>query len=108
MIGGDVEAQTEEERMAGTVDYEKALKDPAAAFATPGAIVEAASLSKEQKVALLRQWEYDESELAVATEEGMPGNGSRLLQEIGRALAVLDPEGDDRPAPSKQRVPPSP
>ena len=94
--------------MAGTVDFEKALADPAAAFATPAAIVEAAALSKEQKVALLRQWEYDESQLAVATEEGMPGNGRSRLQEIAAALAALDPEGDDRAAPSKQRVPPSP
>ena len=94
--------------MPGTVDFETALKNPAAAFATPAAILEAATLSREQKLALLRQWEYDESELAVATEEGMPGNGTSLLQQIGAALAALEPEGDERLAASKQRVPPSP
>jgi hypothetical protein len=93
--------------MAEKMDYDAALGDPAAHFADPAAVLAAAGLTVEQKIALLRQWEYDESEISVATEEGMPGPGSALLQEIGRALAVLDPDGAG-PAPSKQGVPPSP
>lgn len=93
--------------MAGPVDYETALRNPAASFASPAAIVEHGGLDAAQKVALLRQWEYDESELAVATEEGMPGGESALLQQIAAALAVLDP-GGEATAPTKQRVPPSP
>jgi hypothetical protein len=93
--------------MAGGVDFETAMKDPAAQFASPAEIVADAGLSDAQKIALLRQWEYDESELAVATEEGMPGAERSLLQEIAAALAQLDPGGDET-APTKQRVPPSP
>lgn len=93
--------------MTGDVDFETAMKDPAARFARPAAIVADAGLSDAQKIALLRQWEYDESEIAVATEEGMPGAESALLQEIAAALARLDPGGDET-APTKHRVPPSP
>lgn len=93
--------------MAATIDYETALSDPAAYFGDPEAVRSAASLSTEQKVAILRQWEYDQSELAVAQEEGMPGNGGALLQRITEILMELDPAGEDRPAPTKHRVPPS-
>ncbi len=93
--------------MGATVDYEKALDDPAAHFSDPAAVRSAPGLTTEQKVAILRQWEYDQSELAVAQEEGMPGNGAPLLQRIAEILMELDPAGDDRPAPTKHRVPPS-
>lgn len=93
--------------MGATIDYDTALSDPAACFNGPEAVKSAASLSTEQKVAILRQWEYDQSELAVAQEEGMLGNDGSLLQRIAKVLAELDPAGDDRPAPTKHRVPPS-
>ena len=87
--------------MAAPIDYAKALDDPAAQFAEPADIVAAGGLTKEQKIALLRQWAYDEREIAVATEEGMPGNESPLLQRIVATLGELDPEGA-RAAPTKQ------
>jgi hypothetical protein len=99
-------AEHQEERMAAPIDYAKALENPAAQFAGPADIVAAEGLSKEQKIALLRQWEYDESEIAVATEEGMPGSESRLLQQIALALGQLDPDGAGA-GPTKQRVPPT-
>ena len=93
--------------MAEKLDYNEALRDPAAHFADPAALVDAQEFTAEQKIALLRQWEYDESEMAVATEEGMPGGENSVLQAITAALAVLDPGGDGT-APSKHRVPPTP
>ena len=92
--------------MAKQLDYDAALLDPAAHFADPAAVVDAAQLTAEQKIALLRRWEYDESEIAVAAEEGMPGPESEFLQQIAAALAVLDPGGQST-APSKHRVPPT-
>ena len=92
--------------MAEKLDYDRALCDPAAHFADPAAVLDTRALTTEQKIAVLRQWAYDENEIAVAAEEGMPGPESELLQKIVAALAVLDPGG--RPAaPNKQRVPPS-
>jgi len=92
--------------MGKDLDYDAALRDPAAHFPDPAAVIDAAGLSEQQKVAVLRQWEYDESEIAVAAEEGMPGPDSELLQKIAAALAVLDPGGETT-APFKQRVPPT-
>ncbi len=93
--------------MAKELDYNEALRDPAGHFADPAAVVDAPNLTAEQKIGVLRQWEYDESEIAVASEEGMPGPESALLQQIAAALAVLDPGGEST-APHKQRVPPAP
>ena len=93
--------------MADGRDFEAANKDPAAQFASPVELVADAGFSDAEKIALLRQWEYDESEIAVATEEGMPGGESALLQQIAAALATLDPAGEET-APTKHRVPPSP
>ena len=92
--------------MAAPTDYAKALDDPAAQFAAPADIVADEALTDAQKIAILRQWQYDESEIAVATEEGMPGGESSLLHQISAAPAELDPEGAS--APGKQRVPPAP
>ena len=63
------------------IEFEQALKNPAAAFEEPEAILRVRDLSRDQKVKLLRQWEYDALQLEVATEENMPsaaGEGSRL------------------------------
>lgn len=86
--------------MPAPIDYAKALDDPATQFAAPADIVAAEGLTKEQKIALLRRWEYDANEIAVAVEEGMPGGESRLLQQIAAAIAALDPDGASA-APTK-------
>lgn len=93
--------------MAKELDYDAALCDPASHFADPGSVVDAPGLTAEQKIALLRQWQYDESEMAVATEEGMPGGETAILQAITAALGTLESAGEDG-SPSKQRVPPTP
>lgn len=93
--------------MTKPIDYEDALKDPAASFAAPADVLHAEELSKEQKVAILLQWEYDESEIAVAQEEGMPGGDTKRLQAIAQALGELQPAGDGPTGPTKQRVPPT-
>jgi len=94
--------------MTRTIIYEDALREPAATFGTPADVLAAAGLSNEQKVAILRQWEYDETEIAVAQEEGMPGGDTKRLQAIAAALAELDPHPDGDTAPNKQCMPPSP
>lgn len=75
-----------------TVDYDTALLDPTSAFDAPEAVLAEAGLSRAQKIEILRRWEYDASELAVAEEEGMPqgGDENSLLYRI---LAALDQIG---------------
>ncbi len=85
------------------------LRDPAAAFESPAAVVRAGHLTREQKVEILRRREYDARELQVADDENMVGekmlgeNAGSLLQEVRSALRALDADSDpERSAPTKQ------
>ena len=83
-------------------DVERARLDPGAVFATPEAVRDAPRLSHEDKVDILRRWEYDARELSVAEEEGMGGGEEGpLLDRIEAALHALtgypDPESDSGP-----------
>lgn len=69
------------------VDFEAALLDPASTFGSPEALLVHPALTREQKVELLRRWEYDAAEVCVAVEEGMPGGETGML---GRILSALD------------------
>ena len=85
------------------IEFEQALKNPAAAFEAPEAILRASGLSADQKVKLLRQWEYDALQLEVATEENMPsasGGGSRLA-EVVKALEALGEKAATGPGGTK-------
>ena len=85
------------------IDLEKALLDPAGEFSTPDQLLHEASLSKKQKIEILRRWEYDASEESVAAEEGMGEVDGVLLQQIIRALQGLTEELDlDHTPPTKQ------
>ena len=61
--------------------------------ATPDHVLRDAHLSREEKIAKLRQMAYDARELDVATEEGMEGPPSDLPR-ILEALAELDAEDE--------------
>ena len=85
------------------VDMQQALLDPGSVFASPEDLLRNNSVSKEQKIEILRRWEYDASENCVAVEEGMPGGETDLLRRILLALEGLtggiDPE---QVSPTKQ------
>jgi hypothetical protein len=84
-------------------DIDKALLDPSAVFQSPEDVLGQAELSREQKIDILRRWEYDARELAVADEEGMPVSQADLLDRILQALHTLGVWPDpDRTAPTKQ------
>lgn len=85
------------------IDYEKALLSPASIFGKPEDVLTCNGLTAQQRIEILRRWEYDESEVAVAVEEGMPDGESMLLQRILIALEQL-PGGVDaeHAGPTKQ------
>jgi len=85
------------------VNLEDALRNPGAAFASPADVVTYPGLTAEQRIEILRRWEYDAAESEVATEEGMPGNGNDLLRRILLALRELTGEVDvSQTGPTKQ------
>jgi hypothetical protein len=88
---------------SATVDMDQALLDPGSVFATPEELLAQDDLSQQQKIEILRRWEYDASEIAVAEEEGMPGENGDLLQRILLALNQLTGGVDvEHVGPSKQ------
>ncbi len=78
-----------------SIDLEKALLDPTAVFGTPEDVLECADLTREQKVEILRRWEYDAHAIEVAEEENMGSEPpSDLLSRILIGLHALDAAPD--------------
>ena len=87
--------------------FQEALSDVSQVFDDPRSILAADDLTREQKIALLKQWETDLRLLLVASEENMtgdaaPGATAELLQECRRALAKLGATDGGGGAPTKQ------
>ena len=87
------------------IDVKKALTDPSAVFKKPQEVIETDGLSREQKIEILRRWEYDVRELQVADEEGMAPVDPQpvVLDSILNALRTLGAPADiERSAPTQQ------
>jgi hypothetical protein len=86
-------------------EIEKAIHAPASFFATPEEVLEHSELAKEQKIEALWRWEYDAAELAVAVEEGMPGEDDGLLRRVMLALGTITgPIDVEHTGPTKQHA----
>ena len=85
------------------IDLERALIDPQSIFEVPNNVVINDDISTEQKIEILRQWEYDARALEVAEEENMSGDSPDLLSAVLKALQALGVESgtDDHDAPTK-------
>jgi CBS domain-containing protein len=66
-----------------------ALLDPAAVFGSPGEVERDARLSQEDKLAILKSWEEDARDLAVAEDENMAGGEPSRLEEVVAARVRL-------------------
>lgn len=87
--------------MTDAIDYEEALLDPASLFKEPEAVVNREDLTKEQKIEILRRWEYDASEVAVAEEEGMIADRPLMLRRVVLALEQLTGGDEGSRSPTK-------
>jgi hypothetical protein len=82
--------------MYSAKDYEQALLTPERIFETPMDVVDTDSLTPEQKLKVLKQWEVNARLLQVAQEENMTGGETSRLGEVRRAiLALTEKEGID-------------
>lgn len=91
-------------------DFEKALLDVSKVFGSPEDITAQVDLTREQKLKLLQQWEYDLQLLLVAAEENMPAQGktnepgetAELVQRIHKLVAQMGAEADpEKTGPAK-------
>lgn len=81
------------------MDIEKALLNPGSEFTHPDEILLERCLTLEQKIKILRRWEYDARELEVAEEENMGGGPPSMLSDILATLHRLDSEIDSEYSP---------
>ncbi len=74
-------------------EFEQIISDPSSNYQFPQDVLLDERLSREQKIAILKQWAFDERELEVAEEENMQATNdadtSPLLDDIIRALHDL-------------------
>ena len=92
-----------ESKMSMSIDLEQALLDPASEFISPEEVRDQPELTRTQKIELLRRWEYEESEVAVAEEEGMVAGKPLMLRRVLIALEELGAKIDiEHSPPTKQ------
>jgi len=73
-------------------ELSNAITSPVSVFDFPLEVVACPGLSKDQKIEILKRWELDARALQRATDENMDGGEPPLLDEVNRALMMLDPE----------------
>lgn len=84
---------------------QKAFLDPQSVFDVPENVIAAMDLTRDQKVEILRRWQFNAAEEAVALEEGMPGGESDLLRRILVALGeITGPIDVEHTAPTKNHA----
>lgn len=71
------------------MNLQQALDDPSSVFGAPADVVRSEDVSREQKIQILRRWEYEARSLEVAQDENMMGGGGSRLAEVLDALHAL-------------------
>lgn len=71
--------------------YKNALISPDKFFKKPLDVLGNESLSKQQKIEVLKRWKHDALELETADDENMSTNGRRdIMDEVVEALRLLE------------------
>ena len=81
-------------------DLKKALLDPTMVYQEPSEVVADQELTRDQKIEILRRWEYDAQELEVAEEEaGMTVRRPEMFDRVVEALHSLGAARDTEHSP---------
>jgi len=82
------------------IDVAQAMLDPTMVFKEPKEVVASNELTRDQKIEILRRWEYDAHQLEVAEEEaGMAVRRPEMFDLVVQALHGLDAERDTEHTP---------
>jgi hypothetical protein len=68
----------------------QALVNPASVFARPNEVVFSPAFSRNQKIDMLRRWEYEARMVQLANQESEIDESEELLTEILESLHQLD------------------
>ena len=71
------------------LDIEAALQHPKSFFAEPKEVVSHPTLSRETKLAILREWELDARRLSASEGEGFCGGEESMLGRVEDAIALV-------------------
>ncbi|WCL52922.1 hypothetical protein [Gimibacter soli] len=83
----------------GRLRLDLAVSDVRLSSLSPEALAAAPDIPREAKISILRQWEYDARDIAVAVEEGMGARENHDLRRILSALHALGAELDMTSSP---------
>ncbi len=82
------------------IDVTKAMLDPTMVFNEPKDVVASNELTLDQKIEILRRWEYDARQLEVAEEEaGMTVRRPEMFDRVLEALHTLGAKRDTEHTP---------
>ena len=82
------------------IDVKMAMLDPPMVFKVPKDVVANVELTRDQKIEILRRWEYDARQLEVAEEEaGMAVRQPDMFDRVVQALHMLDVDRDTEHTP---------
>ncbi len=77
------------------IDVKTAMLDPTMVFEDPMDVVANDELTRDQKIEILRRWEYDARQLEVAEEEaGMAVRRPEMFDLVLQAMHTLGVERD--------------
>jgi hypothetical protein len=74
-------------------ELEQLRQDPAAAYASPEAVLRDHRLSQYEKLSILEAWELDARRLAESTSQGMDGGEETHLRDVAQARLRLKEMG---------------
>ena len=82
------------------IDVTKVMLDPTKVFKEPKDVVASNELTRNQKIEILRWWEFDARALEVAEEEaGTAVLGPEMFDRVVQALHTLGAERDTEHSP---------
>jgi hypothetical protein len=76
--------------MADQEDFTKKKTDPRSIYQHPDEVLSDDTLTREQKIEVLREWHYDAIRLQESAGENMTGGEPDMLRAVSKALLTLD------------------
>jgi hypothetical protein len=76
-------------QVSSELDIDVALQHPRSFFAEPKEVVAHPTLSREMKIAILREWELDARRLSASEGEGFCGGEESMLGRVEDAITLV-------------------
>jgi hypothetical protein len=91
--------------MSGSEDISDKKLNPQASYKHPAQVLTDTSLTREQKIEILREWHYDAVRLQESDSENMTGGEPDMLRAVSNALLSLDVSPSEEADPRAPKNP---